>query len=101
MHELHAKIKNLGSVNVDAIEEYKQTKERYDFLTTQKSDLEKSQDNLNKVIACGSGAYGGAFQAAVCEINKSFSHVFTELFGGGRGRLIYPIRQTLWKRYRD
>ena len=87
VHELHAKIKNLGSVNVDAIEEYKQTKERYDFLTTQKSDLEKSQDNLNKVIASVQELMEEHFKQQFAEINKSFSHVFTELFGGGRGRL--------------
>ena len=87
VHELHAKIKNLGSVNVDAIEEYKQAKERYDFLTTQKSDLEKSQDNLNKVIASVQELMEEHFKQQFAEINKSFSHVFTELFGGGRGRL--------------
>ncbi len=85
--ELHRKIKHLGSVNVDAIEEYKAAKERYDFLSAQKTDLEKSQDNLNKVIASVQELMEEHFQKNFEEINKSFSNVFKELFGGGRGRL--------------
>lgn len=85
--ELHRKIKHLGSVNVDAIEEYKAAKERYDFLSTQKTDLEKSQDNLNKVIASVQELMEEHFRKNFEEINKSFSNVFKELFGGGRGRL--------------
>ncbi len=85
--ELHRKIKNLGSVNLDAIEEYAASKERYDFLSTQKADLEKSQDNLNKVIASVQELMEEHFKKNFEEINKSFSNVFRELFGGGRGRL--------------
>lgn len=85
--ELRRKIKNLGSVNVDSIEEYKSAKERYDFLSTQKTDLEKSQDNLNKVIASVQELMEEHFKKNFEEINKSFSNVFAELFGGGRGRL--------------
>lgn len=85
--DLRSKIKSLGSVNVDAIEEYKSTKERFDFLSSQKSDLEASQDNLNKVIASVQELMEEHFQKQFEEINKSFSHVFRELFGGGKGRL--------------
>ncbi len=85
--ELKSKIKNLGSVNVDAIEEFREAKERYDFLSTQKKDLETSQDNLNKVIASVQELMEEHFQKQFNDINKSFSQVFRELFGGGNGRL--------------
>ncbi len=85
--ELKSKIKNLGSVNVDAIEEFRESKERYDFLSGQKKDLEISQDNLNKVIASVQELMEEHFQKQFNEINKSFSNVFRELFGGGNGRL--------------
>lgn len=85
--ELRSKIKSLGSVNVDAIEEYRKTKERFDFLSEQKRDLEESQENLNKVIASVQELMEEHFQKQFEEINKSFSHVFRELFGGGKGRL--------------
>lgn len=85
--ELKGKIKALGSVNVDAIREYKETKERFDFLSTQKADMEKSQDNLNKVIDSMQELMEEHFQKQFEAINKSFGHVFKELFGGGSGRL--------------
>ncbi len=85
--ELKNKIKALGSVNLDSIEEYTTTKERFDFLTEQKSDLEKSKDNLNKVISSMQELMEEHFQKQFAEINKAFSRVFNELFGGGRGRL--------------
>ena len=87
VHELRGKIKSLGSVNMDAIEEYKSVSERFEFLTTQKADLETSRDNLNKVIDSTQELMEEHFRKQFEEINKSFSHVFTELFGGGRGRL--------------
>lgn len=85
--ELKGKIKSLGSVNMDAIEEYKAVKERYEFLSAQKADLEKSRDNLNKVIASMQELMEEHFNKQFEEINKSFQRVFSELFGGGRGRL--------------
>lgn len=85
--ELKNKIKALGSVNLDSIDEYTQSKERYDFLTEQKADLEKSKDNLNKVISSMQELMEEHFQKQFAEINKAFSRVFNELFGGGRGRL--------------
>lgn len=85
--ELRGKIKALGSVNVDAIEEYKAVKERYEFLSAQKADLETSRDNLNKVIASMQELMEDLFNKQFAEINKSFCKVFSELFGGGSGRL--------------
>lgn len=85
--ELKGKIKALGSVNVDAIEEYKAVKERFEFLSAQKLDLEKSKDNLNKVIASMLELMEEHFNKQFEEINKSFKRVFVDLFGGGSGRL--------------
>ena len=85
--ELKGKIKALGSVNVDAIDEYVTTKERFDFLSNQKNDLETSQKNLNKVIDSMQELMEEHFKKQFAEINKAFSRVFSELFGGGHGRL--------------
>lgn len=85
--ELKKKIKALGNVNMDAIEEYKSVKERYEFMTTQKADLEKAKDSLVKIIDSMEELMKEHFGEQFTEINKAFSEVFTELFGGGKGRL--------------
>ena len=85
--ELRGKIKALGSINLDSIEEYKNVKERYEFLSAQKSDLDKSKDDLTKVIGSMQELMEEHFERQFAEINKSFENVFRELFGGGRGRL--------------
>lgn len=86
-NSLRAKIKSLGSINLDAIEEYKNVKERYTFLSEQKADLEKSKDNLGKVISSMQELMEEHFEKQFSQINKSFEKVFRELFGGGHGRL--------------
>ncbi|MBR0360300.1 MAG: chromosome segregation protein SMC [Clostridia bacterium] len=85
--ELKKKIKALGNVNMDAIEEYKSVKERYEFMTTQKADLEKAKSSLEKIIDSMEELMKEHFGEQFTEINKAFSEVFTELFGGGSGRL--------------
>lgn len=85
--QLKNKIKALGNVNMDAIEEYKSVKERYEFMVSQKSDLEKSKDNLVKIIDSMEELMKEHFGEQFTEINKAFSEVFKELFGGGNGRL--------------
>lgn len=85
--ELKASIKALGSVNMEAIEEYKTVKERFEFLSAQKEDLEKSKDNLNKIITSMEELMEEHFTKQFSEINESFGKVFRELFGGGKGRL--------------
>lgn len=85
--ELKAKIKSLGSINLDAIEEYKNVKERFEFLSVQKADLESAKSNLEKVIDSMQELMEEHFAKQFEEINKSFQKVFSELFGGGHGRL--------------
>lgn len=84
---LKKKIKSLGSVNLDSIEEYKAVKERFEFMTKQKADLERSKDNLVKIIDSMEELMKDQFKEQFGEINKAFKEVFTELFGGGMGRL--------------
>lgn len=80
-------IKSLGNVNMDAIEEYKSVKERYEFMTSQKSDLEKAKTSLVKIIDSMEELMTEHFGEQFTKINTAFSEVFTELFGGGKGRL--------------
>ncbi|HIT85491.1 MAG TPA: chromosome segregation protein SMC [Candidatus Ornithomonoglobus intestinigallinarum] len=87
LSELKGRIKALGSVNVDAIEEYKSVKERWEFMTAQKTDLEKSKSDLLKIIDSMEELMEEHFGKQLESINKSFSEVFSELFGGGSGKL--------------
>lgn len=87
LSELKSQIRALGNVNMDSIEEYKNVKERFEFLTTQKKDLEVSKENLNKVIESMDELMEEHFSQQFDIINKSFEKVFKELFGGGHGRL--------------
>lgn len=85
--ELKMQIKALGHINVDAIEEYKNVKERFEFLSVQKKDLDSSKDNLNKIIVSMQDLMEEHFETQFAAINESFQNVFVELFGGGKGRL--------------
>ncbi|MCD8390343.1 MAG: chromosome segregation protein SMC [Firmicutes bacterium] len=87
LSELKASIKSLGSVNMDSIEEYKSVKERFEFLSKQKTDLETSKNNLNKIIESMDELMVDLFSKNFEEINRSFEVVFKELFGGGHGKL--------------
>ncbi len=85
--EIKGKIRNLGSVNVSAIEEYKEVKERYDFLSAQIEDVEKSRAELYKLINQLTTQMRDIFTEGFAKINENFSKTFTELFGGGTAGL--------------
>ena len=85
--ELKGKLKNLGNVNMDSIEEYKAVSERFEFMSKQKKDLEESKDNLEKIIVSMVELMEKHFAEQFNEITESFSFVFKELFGGGKGKL--------------
>ena len=87
VNTLRNQIKNLGSINIDAIEEYKQTKERYDFMTEQKEDLEASVIKLKKIISDMMQIMKEQFEKQFSVINKNFKEIFKELFGGGKAEL--------------
>ena len=85
--ELRDQIKDLGSINIDSIDEYKQTKERYDFMCEQRLDLENSSNKLKKVIQDMTKTMKEQFEKQFKIINKNFGEVFSELFGGGKAEL--------------
>lgn len=87
VNRLRNEIKDLGSVNVDAIEEYKTMKERYDFMSEQRVDLEDTMNKLRKIIAEMITTMKEQFKAQFTIINKNFEEVFRELFGGGNASL--------------
>lgn len=87
VNELRNQIKALGSINIDSIEEYKQTKERFDFMTEQKTDLEESSNKLKKIIAEMTEVMKEQFAEQFKVINKNFGVIFAELFGGGKANL--------------
>lgn len=88
VHRLRNEIKDLGSINIDAIEEYKKTKERYDFMCEQRLDLEDAAAKLRKMISEMTETMKTQFAEKFALINKNFNEVFIELFGGGKAELI-------------
>jgi chromosome segregation protein len=87
VHDLKQKIKALGDINVNAIEDYKNLVERFEFLTTQREDLLTAEEKLLDIIAELDEAMRIQFKEKFNEINEQFNQVFKELFGGGRGIL--------------
>ena len=85
--EVRGKIRSLGNVNVGAIDEYKEVKERYDFLKAQVTDVEKAKAELTKMIAELCSEMQELFTASFKQINTNFQQIFKELFGGGHARL--------------
>ncbi len=84
---LKSKIKNLGNINIDAIESYRDVKERYDFMLIQTNDLEKAKVDLEKIIAEMLSVMKTQFAQQFEIINRNFTKVFAELFGGGNANL--------------
>lgn len=85
--ELKSQIRALGSVNVSAIEEYKEVFERYEFLSGQINDVETSRAELNKMIDDLTGKMAEQFREQFNRINSCFGQTFIELFGGGKAEL--------------
>ncbi len=85
--EIKGKIRNLGNVNVSAIEEYKEVKERYDFLSAQINDVEKSRSELHSLINQLTSQMKEIFTEGFAKINENFAKTFVELFGGGTASL--------------
>ena len=82
-NDYRAKLKALGGVNLSAIDEYAEVKQRYDFMTAQISDLKKSKENLLEIIFKLEVEMRETFTSAFKEIDRNFKEVFSELFGGG------------------
>ena len=87
LNELKRSIKNLGSVNVSAIEEYKEVSERYEFMSAQVADVEKSKNEIEKLIVTLTKQMKEVFVESFDQINSNFTRTFKELFGGGTASL--------------
>ena len=85
--EIKSKIRSLGNVNVSAIEEYKEVKDRYDFMKEQIDDVEKARSELHKLINQLTAQMQELFIVGFDKINQNFSKVFRVLFGGGSAGL--------------
>lgn len=84
---LKNKIKNLGTVNVNAIEDFKEISERYQFLKGQHDDLITAEKTLMQIIEELDAGMRTQFEEKFKEIKAEFDKVFKELFGGGKGTL--------------
>lgn len=87
LNELKQKIKGLGNVNVSAIEEYKEVSERYEFMSKQVNDVEKSKKEIERLINDLTKQMKEVFVESFDQINKNFTYTFKELFGGGTASL--------------
>ena len=92
---LRTDIKELGSVNVDSIEEYKKLKDRYDFMCEQRLDLEDTMSKLRKVIQDMTETMKQQFKEKFEIINKNFGEVFKELFGGGMAEVTLTDEENI------
>ena len=87
LEELKSSIRSLGNVNVNAIEDYKEISERYEFMKTQHGDLVKAEEALLKIIEELDAGMRRQFEEKFREIQREFDKVFKEMFGGGSGKL--------------
>ncbi len=85
--ELHKAISALGTPNFGAIDEYARVGERYDFLTSQRDDVETSKKEIQDIIAEVTAQMKDVFMTQFGIINDSFRETFLELFGGGKAAL--------------
>lgn len=88
LHEIKVAIKHLGSINVGAIEEYKEVSERYEFLKEQIDDVEKSKSELMKIIEDLTASMSEKFLDKFNKINEEFKVSFADFFGGGKGEIV-------------
>ena len=85
--EIKANIKSLGNINVSAIEEYKEVKERFEFLSGQHTDLIRAEADLEKIIKDLDREMRRQFNEEFKKIRMEFSRVFKQMFGGGTGSI--------------
>ncbi len=88
LSSLKNEIRGLGSVNVSAIDEYKEVSERYEFMSEQIGDVEKSKAELIRLIDELTTKMSVQFREQFQKINVAFGETFAELFGGGKAELV-------------
>ena len=84
--QLKSEIRSLGSVNINALEEYKEVSERHNFLYTQHEDLTRAKEALENMIAQLDEGMRRQFKEKFGQIQSEFNRTFQQLFGGGRER---------------
>jgi chromosome segregation protein len=96
VERLRERIRRLGEVNVSAIEEFEEVKKRYDYLVTERSDLERSIQNLQDAIEHINKTSENRFSKAFEAISQRFERLFPIIFGGGQAKLslVYPEGST-------
>ncbi|MDR1465979.1 MAG: chromosome segregation protein SMC [Oscillospiraceae bacterium] len=87
LQEVRGRIRGLGNINVDAIEEYREVSERYAFMSAQVEDIEESREELLRLIQDLTGQMAARFREQFERINRYFGETFAELFSGGRAEL--------------
>jgi chromosome segregation protein len=95
INELRSNIKELGLVNVAAIEDYIKTKERFEFMSAQRNDMEQAEKKLYRVISEIVAKMKTQFIEQFKLINENFNSVFRELFDGGRAELILLDKENV------
>ncbi|MGN1168904.1 MAG: chromosome segregation protein SMC, partial [Acutalibacteraceae bacterium] len=88
LQEIKGKIRALGNVNVGAIEEYREVSQRYEFMSAQLEDIEKSRAELDRLIKELTDKMSEQFREQFRKINSFFGETFVELFGGGKAELV-------------
>lgn len=86
-NSLRREIRELGPINAHAVEEYAQTKERFDDMTRQKEDMEKAESDLRGLIKRLLGQMEKQFVSEFDKLNENFRQTFVRLFGGGQAEL--------------
>ena len=85
--ECRNKLRAIGGVNVSAIDEYKEVRERYDYLSRQMEDLRTAKNDLTTIIYDLDREMERCFMEAFKKIGEKFTNVFRELFGGGNAEI--------------
>lgn len=88
IQQLRGRLETLGTVNLLAIDEYEELKQRYDFLKNQQEDLEKAREELMEAIRKINRTTKGLFEETFSNIQKTFQEYYQVLFRGGEARLV-------------
>lgn len=95
IEELKEKIKDLGTVNVNAVEEYERLNKRYNFLNSQLNDLIEAKESLIVVIEEVTNYMKNQFLSEFSRINENFNNVFVKLFGGGSAQVVLEDKENI------
>jgi len=95
IEEIKDEIRGMGTVNLKAIEDYRQHKERLDFMKKQRDDLVEARDSIYKVINRINATSRRIFLESFNEVNENFKEVFRELFEGGEAELVLTGEDVL------